>query len=80
MSALILVGTSIDEKIVTFYDFFFDNLALDCEFLLEENILDVISKLSWMQKKSKPSLISFETFLSSDFQKMILNALLKIIF
>ena len=33
-SALILVGTSIDEKIATFYDFL-DNVALDCEFLLK---------------------------------------------
>ena len=33
-SALILVGTSIDENIATFYDFL-DNVALDCKFLLK---------------------------------------------
>ena len=44
---------------------------------LMENILDEISKLSLMKKKSKPSLMSFKTLLSADFQKLILNALLK---
>ena len=42
-------------------------------FFLNDNILDGISKISLMQKKSKPSLMTFETFLNVDFQKMILK-------
>ena len=50
MLALILVGTFIDEKIATFYDFL-DNAALDYDFVFfNNNILDGISKLSLMQK------------------------------
>ena len=43
----LLVCIPVDEKIITFHDFL-DNMVLDCEFLLNENILGEIYKLSLM--------------------------------
>ena len=53
--ALILVGTSIDEKITTIYDFL-DNVTLDFEFLLEGEYLGWNFQIFLDVKKKKKNL------------------------
>ena len=64
-------------KILQFFMIFLTMWLLIVNFFLKENILDGISKLSFMQKKSKPSLMAFKTFPSVDLSKNDLECTIK---